>query len=61
MLVWQVRPTPSRARRQAGWAETVSPHSATLPALGGKSPQITLNSVVLPVPFGPRIARCWPG
>src|SRR5262245_44138073 len=27
------------------------------PEVAGKSPQITLKSVVLPAPFGPRIAR----
>ena len=31
------------------------------PLVGGKSPEITLNSVVLPAPFGPRIARRSPG
>jgi hypothetical protein len=33
------------------------PNSSTRPELGGKSPQIRLNSVVLPAPFGPSTAR----
>ena len=31
-----------------------------MPADGGKSPDITLNSVVLPAPFNPSIARLSP-
>ena len=30
-----------------------SPRNFTVPALGGLSPVSTLNSVVLPAPFGP--------
>src|SRR5207249_998990 len=37
-----------------------SPNS-TLPAEGGNSPLMMLNSVVLPAPFGPMIARRSPG
>src|SRR3954452_3546368 len=32
-----------------------------LPDVGGMSPLMRLNSVVLPAPFGPRIARRSPG
>src|SRR5512133_2389584 len=36
---------------------TSCPNISTRPAVGGKSPEMTLKSVVLPAPFGPRIAR----
>ena len=59
--VWNVRERPRRARLRAGIAVTSSPNSSTLPAEGGNSPEIRLNSVVLPAPFGPRMARRSPG
>ena len=31
-----------------------------VPALGRTMPEIVLNSVVLPAPFGPTIATNWP-
>jgi len=34
-----------------------SPRNSIVPEVGGKSPEMTLKSVVLPAPFGPRIAR----
>ena len=52
---------PRRARLRAGSAVTSPPNSSTVPAVGGNSPEIRLNSVVLPAPFGPRIARRSPG
>ena len=33
-----------------------SPANSTRPALGAVKPEITLNNVVLPAPFGPMIA-----
>ena len=33
---------------------TSRPNSSTVPALGGNSPEIRLNSVVFPAPFGPQ-------
>ncbi len=59
--VWNVRESPRRARLRAGSAVTSSPNSSTLPVDGGNSPEIRLNSVVLPAPFGPRMARRSPG
>src|SRR5829696_6907561 len=50
-----------RARLRAGDAVTSRPNSSTEPAVGGNSPEIRLNSVVLPAPFGPRMARRSPG
>src|SRR3954462_40048 len=50
-----------RARVRAGAPVTSLPHSPTLPAVGGNSPEIRLNSVVLPAPLGPRMARRSPG
>src|SRR5688500_11736478 len=59
--VWNVRERPMRARLRAGAPVTSEPNSSTVPALGGNSPEMRLNSVVLPAPFGPRIARRSPG
>src|SRR6266540_7281073 len=50
-----------RARVRAGRAVTSRPKSSTVPDVAGKSPAITLKSVVFPAPFGPRIARRSPG
>src|SRR5581483_297772 len=58
---WYVRASPRPARLRAGRKVTSCPNSSIVPELGGKSPAITLNSVVLPAPFGPRIARRSPG
>ena len=52
-----MRDSPIRARVRAGAAVTSRPNSSTVPALGGNSPEMRLNSVVFPAPFGPRIAR----
>src|SRR2546430_2560993 len=57
---WYVRARPSRARFRAGIVVTSPPNSSIVPEVGGKSPEMTLNSVVLPAPFGPRIARLSP-
>src|SRR5437763_6051430 len=38
-----------------------SPKNRMVPELGGKSPVMQLNSVVLPAPFEPRTARRSPG
>ncbi len=54
---WYVRARPSFARFRDGMRVTSWPNSSTVPDVAGKSPAITLNSVVLPAPFGPRIAR----
>src|SRR3954447_2172447 len=50
-----------RTRFRAGRCVTSCPKSSTEPAVGGNSPETTLKSVVLPAPFGPRIARRSPG
>ena len=49
------------ARVRAGSGVTSRPNSSTEPEVTGKSPQTRLKSVVLPAPFGPRIARRSPG
>src|SRR5712692_6164803 len=54
---WYVRARPSFARWRAGITVTSWPSSSTVPDVARKSPAMTLNSVVLPAPFGPRIAR----
>src|SRR3954452_11521965 len=48
---------PSFARVRAGRSVISWPSNSIVPDEGGKSPEITLKSVVLPAPFGPRIAR----
>src|SRR3954463_1440277 len=48
---------PSFARMRAGRSVISWPANSIVPDDGGKSPEITLKSVVLPAPFGPRIAR----
>ena len=50
-----------RARLRAGSAVTSCPKSSTRPLLGGNSPEIRLNSVVLPAPLGPRIGPALAG
>src|SRR5262245_2875438 len=54
---WYVRAMPSFVRLLEGSVVTSRPRSSIRPDVAGKSPQITLNRVVLPAPFGPRIAR----
>src|SRR5262245_63746077 len=44
-------------RSKGGCSVTSSPKNRTRPAVAGKSPVITLNSVVLPAPFAPITAR----
>src|SRR6478736_1203746 len=58
---WYVRARPILARVRAGSAVTSRPRSSTEPEVTGKSPQTRLKRVVLPAPFGPRIARRSPG
>src|SRR3954466_10365648 len=48
---------PSFARIRAGRSVMSWPSNSIVPEDGGKSPEITLKSVVLPAPFGPSIAR----
>ena len=59
-LVRAGQPETRRAVR-AGRIVTSRPNSSIVPVVGGNSPAMTLNSVVLPAPFGPRIARRSPG
>jgi hypothetical protein len=47
-------------RSFTGIAVTSSPKKRTVPAVAGKSPVITLNSVVLPAPLAPMTARLSP-
>src|SRR5215212_744048 len=51
---------PSLARARGGSTPTSSPQKSIVPALAATSPEMTLNSVVLPAPFGPRMARLSP-
>ena len=56
------RSAPFRASRapEAASVLTSSPRKSIVPELGLTSPEMTLNNVVLPAPFGPRIARLSP-
>ncbi len=51
--VWNVRPSPPRARRATAPVVTSRPSSSTAPAWDGSTPETRLNSVVLPAPLGP--------
>src|ERR1700720_3807306 len=51
---------PSFARALGDSSVMSSPWNSIVPELGGKSPEMTLKSVVLPAPFGPRTARLSP-
>ena len=57
---WYVRPMPSFARVRGGSTLTSCPRNSTDPDVGSMSPEMTLNNVVFPAPFGPRIARLSP-
>ncbi len=50
---WSVRAIPRRVRRCGRIRVIDSPLQLSEPASGATKPQITLNSVVLPAPFGP--------
>ena len=52
---------PRAARWCGGSCVTSSPNSLIRPPVAGSSPLITLNSVVLPAPFGPMSACRSPG
>ena len=54
---WYVRDIPSLALVRAGANVVSLPRNSIVPAVGSTSPEMTLNSVVLPAPFGPRMAR----
>ena len=57
---WNVRPNPRRHSPLGRSPVTVSPRKRMVPRSGSKNPFSTLNSVVLPAPFGPitpRISR----
>ena len=48
---------PRRIRSWTGSAVMSSPKKRMRPEVGGKSPVMALNNVVLPAPFEPRTAR----
>src|SRR4051812_25778054 len=48
---------PRLVRPAAGTSPTSSPSNSIVPEVAGMSPEMTLKSVVLPAPFGPRMAR----
>ena len=52
-IFWNVRPRPCRARAAGSSADMSAPCRRSVPAAGRTSPDATLNSVVLPAPFGP--------
>jgi hypothetical protein len=54
---WYVRRRPIRIRSCGDSVVTSSPKKRTRPAVGGKSPVMALNSVVLPAPLAPISAR----
>src|SRR5437763_987309 len=48
---------PQRARRWGGSRVISTPSNRMVPAVGASAPEIALNRVVLPAPFGPMMAR----
>src|SRR5438034_5150104 len=61
LVTWKVRASPSAARRCGGSSVTSWSKRWMAPELTSSSPEIRLNSVVLPAPFGPMMARRSPG
>src|SRR6266852_6701504 len=61
LVIWKVRARPWAARRCVGAPVTSRPKSVMAPALTGSDPEMRLNSVVFPAPFGPMTARRSPG
>src|SRR5947209_1763505 len=57
---WKVRPRPARVRRNGGSPVMSEPSSSTRPDVGRSRPEMRLNSVVLPAPFGPITASSSP-
>src|ERR1700749_3298758 len=51
---------PTRLRSQGRIAVMSRPSNRMRPLLGGNTPPIRLNSVLLPAPFGPRMPRISP-
>ena len=58
--IWKVRPMPRRARVCAGLRVTSSPLKMIDPVVDPTWPEIMLNRVVLPAPFGPMMPRISP-
>src|SRR3954447_7392012 len=58
---WNVRPIPILARLSTVAPVMSTPLNRTRPLVGGCSPLMTLNSVVLPAPFGPMRPVIEPG
>src|SRR6266446_281548 len=61
LVIWKVRARPWAARRYVGALVTSRPKRVMAPALTGSEPEMRLNSVVFPAPFGPMRARRSPG
>jgi hypothetical protein len=61
LVIWKVRAIPSAVRRWLGQPVMSLPNSRTCPEVAGRTPVTTLNSVVLPAPFGPMMALRSPG
>src|SRR5712691_10251605 len=61
LVIWKVRARPCAARRCVGMPVTSRPKKEMAPVLTGSEPEMRLNSVVLPAPFGPMRARRSPG
>ena len=52
-MIWNERESPAATMRCGAARVMSAPASRTRPASGGYNPEIRLNSVVLPAPFGP--------
>ena len=58
--VWNVRAMPSLVIWFGVSPTMLSPRKTTLPSSGVYRPVITLNTVLLPAPFGPMMLRISP-
>ena len=53
LVIWNERPMPARVMASGDSPPICLPESVTLPLSGANMPEIRLNAVVLPAPFGP--------
>src|SRR3989442_2741178 len=61
LVIWNVRASPSAARRCGATRVTSRSKRRMAPDVTGSSPEMRLKSVVLPAPLGPMSARRSPG
>jgi hypothetical protein len=60
-VIWKLRDRPRWLICCGARPAVLRPLTVMLPEVIGKRPEIRLNSVVLPAPFGPMMAWRWRG